>query len=69
MAEILATLLVLACPVGMASMMFLPALVRRVRRHPESAGTDTTGIDTAHLAATSTPGATTTAGTATSATS
>lgn len=38
MTEILPSLLLLACPIGMASMMFLPALGRRLRR--STAGTD-----------------------------
>jgi len=42
MAEILATLLVLACPIGMASMMFVPALARRFGRRRETARTGTT---------------------------
>lgn len=32
MTEILPFLLLLACPIGMASMMFLPALGRRLTR-------------------------------------
>ena len=32
MAQIFTTLIVLACPLGMASMMLLPALGRRIAR-------------------------------------
>jgi hypothetical protein len=40
MSEILPLLLVLACPIGMASMMFLPALARRLGRRTPSTGTE-----------------------------
>lgn len=38
MTEILPLLLVLACPIGMASMMFLPALGRRFARRSPTTG-------------------------------